>query len=118
VTSTLFAISANRSNNTAKFNYRSAFPDNMFVLSIKKHEIKKREYGTASDQPRNPPFYREQLLQRKFCKRNSEDEGNSESSMEELEKACWDGLLYEMLPELVGNSMQRGKSYIGIQQVA
>ena len=49
---------------------------------------------------------------RKFCKRN-DDEGNSDHSpMEELEKACWDGMLYEMLPELAGNSTQTGKSYI------
>jgi len=49
---------------------------------------------------------------RKFSKRNGDDESRSESSMEELEKACWDGMLYEMLPELVGNSLQRGNSYI------
>lgn len=43
---------------------------------------------------------------RKFCKRN--DEGDSDHSpLEELEKACWDGMLNEMLPELVGNSTQR-----------
>src|SRR5580765_1345870 len=47
---------------------------------------------------------------RKFCKRD--DECNSDHSpLEELEKACWDGMLYEMLPELVGNSTQRGNSY-------
>ena len=50
---------------------------------------------------------------RKFCKGNNDDKSNSDHSpMEELEKACWDGMLYEMLPELIGNSMQRRNSYI------
>jgi hypothetical protein len=31
--------------------------------------------------------------------------------MEELGKVCWDGMLYEMLPELAGNPTQRGDSY-------
>lgn len=50
---------------------------------------------------------------RKFSKRASDDENShDQSSMEKLEKACWDGMLYDMLPELVGNSMQRGNSFI------
>ena len=50
---------------------------------------------------------------RKFCKRNNDEQCNSDHSpREELEKACWDGMLYEMLPELTGSSMQQGNSYI------
>jgi hypothetical protein len=50
---------------------------------------------------------------RKFCKRNDDGECNTDHSpIEELEKACWNGMLNDMLPELVGNSMQRGNSYI------
>jgi hypothetical protein len=50
---------------------------------------------------------------RKFCKRNNDDESNSDhSSIEELERACWDGMLYEMLPELLGNSVSRGSGCI------
>ena len=49
---------------------------------------------------------------RKFCKRNNDGESNCESPMEELEKACWDGMLYEMLPELVRNSVRPGNTYI------
>jgi len=37
------------------------------------------------------------------CKRDDGETNNGLSSMEELEKACWDGMLHEMLPELVGN---------------
>ena len=48
---------------------------------------------------------------RKFCKRNDESNGDH-SPMEELEKACWDGMLNEMLPELVGNFTERGNNYI------
>jgi hypothetical protein len=50
---------------------------------------------------------------RQFCKRDSDNEGNSDySAMEELEKACWDGMLYEMLPELAGTPASHGNSYI------
>lgn len=50
---------------------------------------------------------------RKFCRRDTDDESDRDpSTMEELEKACWDGMLYEILPELVGNSMQRNSSHI------
>jgi len=48
---------------------------------------------------------------RKFCKRNSDESNSDHFPMEELEKACWDGMLYEMLPELVGNSMVPVNSY-------
>ena len=50
---------------------------------------------------------------RKFYKRKNDDKSNNDhSTMEELEKACWDGMLYEMLPELTGKVTQRGNSYI------
>ncbi len=50
---------------------------------------------------------------RQFCKRDDNDGSNSKhSSMEELEKACWDGILYEIFPELVGNSMHRMNNHI------
>ena len=42
---------------------------------------------------------------RQICIRNSDGESNSDYTVKEkLEKACWDGTLYEMLPELAGGS--------------
>ena len=32
--------------------------------------------------------------------------------MEELEKACWDGMLQEMFPELFEKSVQRNNNYV------
>ena len=50
---------------------------------------------------------------RQFCKRRDANEDNNDySAMEELEKACWDGMLYEMLPELAGNPTQHRNNYI------
>jgi hypothetical protein len=50
---------------------------------------------------------------RQFCKRDSDNEGNNDySAMEQLEKACWDGMLYEMLPELAGNPTAQRDNYI------
>lgn len=46
-------------------------------------------------------FTQSSFCNRPFCKRNSDQENpESYSSMEELEKACWDGMLTELLPEL------------------
>lgn len=50
---------------------------------------------------------------RSFSERDSDhDSCYNYSSVEELEKACWNGMLQEMLPELVGNSMQRSNNYV------
>jgi len=50
---------------------------------------------------------------RPLCKRNT-DHDNSDiySCMEELEKACWDGMLLEMLPELFEKPVQRSNNYV------
>jgi len=48
---------------------------------------------------------------RQFYKRTSE--GDSEYSVtEKIEKACWGGTLYEMLPELIGEFGSHTKSDI------
>ena len=50
---------------------------------------------------------------RKFCSRDEEKDNNTKtSSMEELEKACWDGLLYEMFPEILGSFSAKCESFI------
>ena len=50
---------------------------------------------------------------RKFSTRDNElEKGKKLSSMEELEKACWDGMLYEMFPELLGSFSTKCESFI------
>ena len=50
---------------------------------------------------------------REFCSRDDEkDNGRKASPMEELEKACWDGMLYEMFPELPGSFLAKCESFI------
>lgn len=34
------------------------------------------------------------------------------SAMEELERACWDGLLHEMFPEIIGSFSNKCESFI------
>ena len=46
---------------------------------------------------------------RKDTYNNSE---NNLSPMEELEKACWDGILYEMFPEILGSFSNKCESFI------
>lgn len=41
--------------------------------------------------------------QRQFCSRDGKNEGKDLSENDKLEKACWDGLLEELLPEIVTN---------------
>ena len=50
---------------------------------------------------------------REFCSRDNEkDNGRKLSPMEEMEKACWDGMLYEMFPEILGSFYAKCDSFI------
>jgi hypothetical protein len=50
---------------------------------------------------------------RPLCQKDTDDnEGRNYSAMEELEQACWDGMLNELLPELVGSSSNKNNNYI------
>ena len=50
--------------------------------------------------------------QRQFCSRDENDNGRKLSPMEDLEKACWDGMLYEMFPEILGSFTAKCESFI------
>lgn len=65
------------------------------------------------------------FISREFCSRSNEsDNGRNLSPMEELEKACWGGVLYEMFPEILGSfsakcecfmwQIMSGKNYLRI----
>ena len=41
--------------------------------------------------------------QKQFCDRDNKNDSNNLSESEKLEKAIWDGLLDEMLPEIITN---------------
>ncbi len=56
-------------------------------------------------------FTRTRFCSRPFNTRDAKDSGNY-SPMEELERACWDGMLHDMLPKLVGDSFHGRNSYI------
>lgn len=50
---------------------------------------------------------------RELCSRDNEkDNGRINSPIEKLEKACWDGLLYELFPELPGSFSAKCESFI------
>jgi hypothetical protein len=50
--------------------------------------------------------------QREFCSRDERDEARKLSPSEQLEKACWDGLLHELFPEILGSHSIRNESFI------
>jgi hypothetical protein len=50
------------------------------------------------------------FFNRPFCKKDKNQQPDF-SSMEELEKACWDGMLNELLPELFDND-DKSKNYL------
>ncbi len=49
--------------------------------------------------------------QREWAEKNVEDK-NRLSSTEQLEEACWNGLLAEMLPELFEKNTERNKLFL------
>ena len=49
---------------------------------------------------------------REICSRDENDKGRKLSPIEELEKACWGGLLYEMFPEILGSFSAKCESFI------
>ena len=50
---------------------------------------------------------------RQFIKRDDDsNEGRDHSTMEELEKACWDGMLNELLPELADYPSHGNRNFI------
>jgi hypothetical protein len=54
------------------------------------------------------------FINRPFCKRDSDNNNNEScySPMEELTRACWDGMLNELLPELAGNPSRGNENFI------
>jgi|SRR5215467_13947072 len=46
-----------------------------------------------------------------FCKKDGREQPEF-SPMEELEKACWDGMLNDLLPELFENGSAHNNNYI------
>ena len=50
--------------------------------------------------------------QREFCSRDEKGSGRKLSPVEELERACWAGMLFEMLPELTAYSLPGSKMFI------
>lgn len=49
---------------------------------------------------------------REFCSRDEKDNGQQFSPVEQMEKACWDGMLFEMLPEILGSCHVKRESFI------
>ncbi len=41
-----------------------------------------------------------------------ERENLNRSAIEKLEKACWSGILFDMLPEILGNPLHRHENFI------
>jgi hypothetical protein len=48
---------------------------------------------------------------KEFSEREQQKNLNG-SPTEQLEKACWSGLLFELLPEILGNSFHRHENFI------
>jgi hypothetical protein len=56
-------------------------------------------------------FTSTKFSKKEFCEKE-ERENLNRSATESLEKACWSGLLFEMLPEIVGNQFQSHDNFI------
>ena len=49
---------------------------------------------------------------RQWCEKNDQDNQNQLTEKEQLEEACWNGLLQEMLPEIYGKTCGDTKLYL------
>jgi hypothetical protein len=56
-------------------------------------------------------FSNTSFSKKEFCEKEGTENLN-QSSAAKLEKACWSGLLFEMLPEILGNSNYRHENFI------
>ena len=52
------------------------------------------------------------FTKQEFCSRDRGKEGKESSAMEQLERACWDGMLSEMMPELVSSPSAKSENFI------
>jgi hypothetical protein len=52
------------------------------------------------------------LSTKRFCEKENSGNKKEYTPLEELEKACWSGLLLEMLPELIDNSSGKKENFI------
>jgi hypothetical protein len=49
---------------------------------------------------------------RQWCEKNDQDDQNHLTEKEQLEEACWNGLLPEILPEIYGKACGATKLYL------
>lgn len=52
------------------------------------------------------------LASRQLTSMEENSNGKTFSAIEELEKACWNGILYEMFPEILGSCYPKCKSFL------
>ena len=52
------------------------------------------------------------LTNKQFANTGENRKGRKYSPIEELEKACWDGILYEMFPEILGSAYPKCQSFL------
>ena len=47
-----------------------------------------------------------------FCEKNPEHGNRTASPIEQLQMACWSGMLFEMLPEILDRPLQKQEKFI------
>lgn len=52
------------------------------------------------------------LTSKKFADTEENSHSKNFSAIEELEKACWNGIIYEMFPEILGSTYPKCESFL------
>jgi hypothetical protein len=52
------------------------------------------------------------LASKQFNSKEENSNGKPFAAIEELEKACWNGVLFEMFPEILGSAYPKCKSFL------
>ena len=101
------AESANQENVNAKFNYKPASCHCSLALQIA-NTMKQITINQEILLFAGTSFSRQE-----FCSKNTSSNGAANYSLiEELERACWAGMLCELLPELTTNPFSDCKMFI------
>ena len=75
-------------------------------------------YEKINDMKKTNPYHEillftgTSLASKQFTSTEKNDNGRKYSAIEELEKACWNGMMYEMFPEILGSTYPKCESFL------
>lgn len=101
-----FAKSANQENVNAKFNYKYPVCGSSLAL------LNTTDMKPITHHHEILLIANTSLANKQFTSIGENSRDKKLSAIEELEKACWNGILHEMFPEILGNLYPKCESFL------